>query len=44
MDKEYELYAATRKDREQWVKVLGTIAEMNRQGIELENPFEYIKE
>ena len=42
VDKEYELYAPTRKDREQWVKVLGTLAEMNRQGIELENPFGYI--
>lgn len=29
-DKEYEMYAPTRGDRDQWVKVLGTIAEMNR--------------
>lgn len=43
-DKEYELYAATRKDREQWVKVLGTIAEMNRQCAELGSPFEYQQE
>lgn len=28
--KEYELYAPTRKDREQWVKIFSTIAEMNR--------------
>ena len=45
-DKEYELYAATRNDREQWIKILGTIAEMNRQGVDLTdtNPLEYIKE
>ena len=29
-EKEYELYAATRSDRDQWVKILGTVAEMNR--------------
>ena len=29
-DKEYELYAPTRNDREQWVHILSTIAEMNR--------------
>ena len=42
-DKQYELYAATKKDRDQWIKVLGTLAEMNRQNVQLENPFDYLK-
>ena len=29
-DKEYELYAPTRNDREQWIHILSTIAEMNK--------------
>ena len=45
-DKEYELYAPTRADRDQWVKILSTIAEMNTQGINIEftNPFDYLRE
>lgn len=45
-DKEYELYAPTRADREQWVHILSTIAEMNLEGIKLESmtPFDYLRE
>ena len=45
-EKTYELYAPTRADREQWVHILGAIAEMNQEGVKLEGmtPFDYIKE
>ena len=45
-EKTYELYAPNRKEREKWVEVLGTIAEMNAKSIELEtmSPFEYMQE
>jgi hypothetical protein len=45
-DKEYELYAPSRSDREKWIHILGTIAEMNNRGVKLESmtPFDYIGE
>jgi len=45
-EKEYELYAPSRGDREKWIYILGTIAEMNNQGVKLESmtPFDYISE
>ena len=45
-DKEYELYAPTRADRDEWVQKLSTFGEMNRQGVKLESmtPFDYIRE
>ena len=45
IDKEYELYAATRTDRDHWVKILNTIAEINREGIKNEgcNVLEYLR-
>lgn len=45
-DKEYELYAPTRTDRDEWIHILSTLAEMNRQGVKLESmsPFDYIRE
>ena len=45
-DKKYELYAPTRADRDQWVKMLNTIAEMNRQSVKLESmtPFDFERE
>ena len=44
-DKTYELYAPTRKDREQWVEAFQTIAEMNKKGIKLQTmkPFDYVR-
>ena len=36
-DNEYELYAPTRSDRDKWILILSTIAEMNRQGVKLES-------
>ena len=40
------MYAPTRNDREQWVKILSTIAEMNQNGIRLAGttPFDYIRQ
>ena len=45
-DKEYELYAPTRSDRDQWIHVLQTIAEMNKTMIKTDftSPFEWIKD
>ena len=45
-EKTYELYAPTRKEREKWVEVLSTIAEMNAKSINLNSlsPFEYLRE
>ena len=45
-ERTYELYAPTRGDRDQWILMLGTIAEMNSQGVKLESttPFEYLAE
>lgn len=45
-EKKYELYAATRADRDIWVKILGTIAIMNAHGVQLTEmtPHEYIKD
>ena len=45
-DKEYELYAPTRADREQWIHVLKTIAKMNKLGVKSEHftPFEWLRE
>ena len=44
--KGYELYSPTRIDRAQWVKILSTIAEMNRQNVCIDQitPFDYIQE
>ena len=44
--RDYELYAPTRGDRDMWVKILSTIAEINRQGLSLQdqNPIDYMKE
>ena len=45
-DKEYELYAPTRADRDQWIQLLKIIAEMNRQGIKLDSttPLDYLRD
>lgn len=45
-DRIYELYAPTRNDRDKWLKILGAIAEMNKNSIDLElmTPFEYLQE
>ena len=45
-EKTYELYAPTRKEREKWVEVLSTIAEMNSKSIKLDtmSPLEYLAE
>ena len=45
-DKEYEFYAPTRADRDQWVQILKIIAEMNRQGIKLDSttPLDYLRD
>ena len=45
-DKEYELYSPTRNDREQWVHLLSTIAQMNREGVKSEvlTPFQWLRE
>ena len=44
-DKAYELYAPTRADRDHWVKILKTIAEMNTKlRLDTRNPIEYLKE
>lgn len=45
-DKQYECYAPTRNDRDEWVHVLSTIGEMNRLGVRLEDhsPFEWLRE
>ena len=42
----YELYSPTRQERDQWVKVLGAIAEINQSGLNLQyvNPLNFIKE
>ena len=42
-DRNMELYAPTRQDRDAWVRVLSLIIEMNREGITTEemSPFVY---
>ena len=42
----YELYAPTRADRAQWIRVFKTISEMNKEGVNLVSmsPLEYLKE
>ena len=42
-DRNMELYAPTRQDRDAWVRVLNLIIEMNREGITTESmsPFVY---
>ena len=44
-EREYELYAPTRKERDKWVEVLGAVAEMNLKSIGLNtmSPLEYLK-
>ena len=43
-EKTYELYAPTRKEREKWVEVLSTIADMNSKSISLDamSPLEFL--
>ena len=44
-EKTYELYAPTRKDRQKWVEILSTIAEMNKESYKLNSMsiFDYMK-
>jgi len=40
------LYAANRQDRDQWVRILQAIADMNREGLNLEttDPLSFLRE
>ena len=45
-DRTYELYAPTRADRDEWVRILGAVADMNRQGVDIQgiSPHDYLTE
>ena len=45
-DRTYELYAPTRADRDEWVRILGAVAEMNKTGVDVSgvSPHDFLLE